>query len=607
MNAKEIAQQLEAHAGEIAAYLLPQGKKAGPEWKVGGVDGQPGQSLSVRVSGAKRGVWKDFATDQGGDLLDLWSAVRCCSVAEAMRQAAQYLGLNLAMPERPAKAYIRPQSAADVVKPKAGARDWLLGRGLTEATLDAFKIGEQIRGGKTYAVFPYIRDGELVNAKSRNVADKRDMRQEAGAEPCLFGWHLIDPKARAVVLTEGEIDAMTLHQVGQAALSCNAGAGNHQWIETDWERLQRFSDIVIAYDADDAGRKGAQDVARRLGFERCRLATFPGYKDANEALQTGEDGEFFWEAIKAAKPVDPAELQPMSDFVAQVKAMFYPGPGADPDDGYTFGLGDIRHDWLRLRSGEVTIWTGRSGHGKSLLLSQQVLQLAQQGARWCIFSGEMQPAMQAKRMVKQAAGVDRPSPAYIDAIGDWLRDRVWVVATVGTAKLPRLLEVFAYANRRYGCDQFIIDSLMQLDVPEDGPGSLSEQKRAIQLLADFAKRHGAHVNLVAHPRKGKDEREAPGKMDVAGSSKLTDSADNVISVWSARLDPDAPDYDFAAPDGRVTLHKQRNGDVQERSVALWLHRGSQQFCPTPKRHTVNFVPFERREVRCPADRQPLQE
>lgn len=591
MNAKEISQRLEANAGEIATYLLPQGKKAGPEWKVGGIDGQPGQSLSVCIGGAKRGVWKDFATDQGGDLLDLWSAVRCCSVAEAMHQAAQYLGLSLAMPERPAKTYTRPKRAADVSKPKAGARDWLLGRGLTEATLDAFKIGEQIRGGKTYAVFPYLRDGELVNAKSRNIADKHDMRQEAGAEPCLFGWHLIDPKERTVVITEGEIDAMTLHQVGHAALSVNAGAGNFQWLESDWERLARFSEIVIAFDADEAGQKGAGAAIARLGMGRCRLATFGRYKDANEALQAGEDGEFFWEAVKAAKPVDPVELQSISDFLAQVKAMFYPAPGADDDGSYPLSIGATTHDWLRFRRGEFTVWTGINGHGKSLLLSQTAVQMAHMGARWCIFSGEMQPATQAKRMIKQAAGLDRPSPAYIDAIGEWLRDRVWVVATLGSAKLERLLEIFAYANRRYGCDQFVIDSLMMVDVPEDGPGAFSAQKKAVQAIADFAKRQGVHVHLVAHPRKGADESREPGKMDVAGSSKITDGADNVLAVWSAKNDPDSPTYDASAPDGRLRLSKQRNGDVQDRSVALWLDRGSQQFCPSPKRKTVHFVEF----------------
>lgn len=52
--------------------------------------------------------------------------------------------------------------------------------GITDETIAAFRVAEQIRGGKTYAVFPYLRDGELVNVKYRNIAEKRDMRQEGG-------------------------------------------------------------------------------------------------------------------------------------------------------------------------------------------------------------------------------------------------------------------------------------------------------------------------------------------------------------------------------------------------------------------------------------------
>lgn len=66
-------------------------------------------------------------------------------------------------------------------------------------------------------------DGELVNAKRRNPDEKKDMLQEGGAEPCLFGWHLIEPNARRVAIFEGEIDAMTGHQMGIASLSINAG------------------------------------------------------------------------------------------------------------------------------------------------------------------------------------------------------------------------------------------------------------------------------------------------------------------------------------------------------------------------------------------------
>lgn len=83
----------------------------------------------------------------------MWAAVRCCSVADAMRDAKAHLGIRDEMPPRPAPTYKRP-ARPQCGKPKSRVLKWLLGRGLTEETIAAFKIGEQERGGKTYAVFP---------------------------------------------------------------------------------------------------------------------------------------------------------------------------------------------------------------------------------------------------------------------------------------------------------------------------------------------------------------------------------------------------------------------------------------------------------------------
>ncbi len=70
MNAKELAQAMAESATQIVEHLLPQGKRAGKEWKAGSTGGESGGSLSVCISGAKRGVWKDFNAGVGGDLLD---------------------------------------------------------------------------------------------------------------------------------------------------------------------------------------------------------------------------------------------------------------------------------------------------------------------------------------------------------------------------------------------------------------------------------------------------------------------------------------------------------------------------------------------------------
>jgi twinkle protein len=588
MNAAELAKRMAADAASICGYLLPNGKKAGPEWKAGSTNGEAGGSLSVRLTGDKAGVWKDFQSGESGDLLDLWAACRGQSMAEAIKDAKAYLGVH-ETPQKEAKTFKRP-AKPHCYTPKSRVREWLNSRGIEDRTIEAFKVAEQEQGGKVYAVFPYLRDGELVNVKYRNPDDKRDMRQEGGAEPCLYGWHLIEPRTRVVAICEGEIDAMTLWQAGIPALSVNAGAGNHQWIENDWERMERFSEILVAFDSDEAGEKGAKEVIRRLGVTRCKKLNFPA-KDANEWLMQGASGEDFQSAAKDAKPQDPEELRQAADFMDRVKAMFYPTREGGGDAVLRF---DKDLQWFEFRHGELTVWTGYNGHGKSLLLSQVLLGLAQQGERLCIFSGEMTPERQLKRMVKQASGLDRPTAPYMDAIGGWMRDRIWIFNQVGSSTIARLLEVFEYANKRYGTRHFVIDSLMMTDVPEDGHGCMTAQKEAIQKLANFAKRNGCHVHLVAHPRKGKDETTRPGKLDVAGSSKITDGADNVFTVWSARRDESEPLTD--EPDAELELQKQRNGDIQHFKLMLWFVKSAQQYATNGRRRPIRYVDFSNEPV-----------
>ena len=586
MNAKELSGSMAGHVTAIVEHLLPLGKKAGKEWKAGSVAGEPGQSLSVRLSGNKRGLWKDFSTGASGDMLDLWGQCRCVSVADAMRDAKAFLGMRDEHPTRLMPTYKRPEKPK-CTTPKAAARNWLLSRGLTDETIVDFKVGEQEGNNKVYAVFPYLRNGELVNAKYRNVSDKKEMWQEKGAEPCLFGWHMIDPKQRVIAIAEGEIDAMTLHQIGIPALSVNAGAGNHQWIDTDWDGLERFSEIFLCYDSDEAGRKGAKEVANRLGLDRCRIVTFPNAKDANEYLQSGATVDDFQRSLTEARTLDPEELRSISDFWGGVKALFDPAPEQLSNPVLSF-CGE-KHFWFEFRRGELTVWTGYSGHGKTLMLNQIMIGAMEQGERVCVFSGEMSPERQGKRMAKQLGGVARPTSAYLDAMGDWLRERMWLFNLVGTASIDRLLTVFTYGYKRYGIRHFVIDSLMMTDVPEDGAGAMTSQKEAVRKLAAFARTNGVHVHLVAHPRKGQDERRAPGKMDVSGSSKITDGADNVFSIWSAQKQDGDPATD--EPDAYLVLLKQRNGDQQNRKLALFFNLECTQYSTSDRRRPYVHVPF----------------
>lgn len=606
MNAAEIKRMLASQAADIARMLLPQGKQRGSEWKAGNTGGEPGDSLSVCIRGQKAGVWKDFASDMGGDLIDLWMACRRQSMAEALKDIKRHFGIRDDFPKPPERAYRRPEKPKCQAA-KARALEWLTSRGLTEDTIKAFKVAEQVQHGKTYAVFPFIdENGEVLNIKYRNPDEKKDMRQEAGAAPCLFGWHLIDPKGRAVAITEGEIDAMTLHQVRVPALSVNQGAGNHQWIEHDWEKLERFDDILVCFDNDEAGDKGAAEVIGRLGVERCRRVRL-GAKDANQWLQDGAEAVDFQQAMEDARPLDPDELRNADEYTSAVEDLFYPPPGTPIAPALYI---DKELEWFRFRLAEYTCWTGINGHGKSLMLDQILLGLMLQGERVVVFSGEMGVARHLKRIHKQATGLDRPTREYIRAVGQWLRERLWLFDLVGVAKLDRLLEVFAYAARRYGVRHFVIDSLMMIDVPQDGPGAITKQNEAVQKLVSFKKTHNVHIHLVAHPRKLRDESEAPGKMEVAGAGGIVNGADNVFSIWRAQKDeaPANPNDPEAVTkwqeqqddiDAKLILKKQREDGVQDYTQVLWFDKASMQYRTSQRRYPLRFVEFSTQDQEIP--------
>ena len=93
-GAAEIANLLAQDVGTVAKLLLPDGKLDHGQWVVGSTAGEPGQSLKLRVTGGKAGLWKDFATEQCGDLLTLWRETRGLSMIAAMDECRAYLGLR---------------------------------------------------------------------------------------------------------------------------------------------------------------------------------------------------------------------------------------------------------------------------------------------------------------------------------------------------------------------------------------------------------------------------------------------------------------------------------------------------------------------------------
>ena len=245
-------------------------------------------------------------------------------------------------------------------------------------------------------------------------------------------------------------------------------------------------------------------------------------------------------------------------------------------------------DSFSFRPGEVTVWAGSNGGGKSLMTGQVALGLIKQKQKICIASFEMKPKMTAKRMVRQFAGkslesnhyVQTPREQKLDALirfKSFISNNMYVYDQQGTVDAKRIEALVWHCATKLEIDHVFIDSLMKCVPGED---AYNDQKNFVDKLTSLARDHDIHIHLVHHIRKLSNEEIRPSKSDLRGSSAITDQVDNVLIVHRNKRKEHAresgKDYDEMDPDAYLMCEKQRNGEG-EPWFDLWYHHDSQQF------------------------------
>lgn len=560
MTPAQLSAVLNRQAESVCKFLLPNGKRVHREWMAGDIGGSAGRSLKIVLDGEKIGVWSDFNTGEvGGDLIDLWRVVMSTGLYEAMQQAASWAGVQMdGLESRPQRTYKRPERPKNArrLNPQGKVMAYLKSRLLDDLTLEDFQIAEQ---DDEVVVFPYKRDGQHLNTKylhiDRGPDGKKKCWQESGTEPTLFGWQALErryPFTRIVALTEGEIDACTLHQYGIPALSIPNGGGGgkkQDWVENDYDYLNRFDTIYLCLDNDDAGREAEKEIIRRLGSERCKTVTLP-LKDANECLMQGMTN--FNKYFLQAKTFDPIELKPADYFTEELIESFYPKPGTY--QGMKTPWSSFNQAMMFKRS-ELVVWSGFSGSGKSQLLGQVAIEGMSQGERFVICSLEMPSKETLKRMTKQLTAEKCPTEARLREATAWMKDKLWMFNVVGKMKTERILEVFKYAVKRYDIRNFILDSLTKCNIRED---DYEGQKEFVDAICDFNHRYEATTHLVVHQRKPGSHAERPDKFGARGAAAITDEASSVICVYRPNME-DEDDQDSRFNTKKKSTKKDYNG------------------------------------------------
>lgn len=446
----------------------------------------------------RKGSWYDLVEALGGD----------------------YKPLDDSFMSKPKKNYLKPKVKFDSIPDEA--KDYLMNeRKIKEEILRKFKV----TSNNKRIAFPYYRNGEIVNVKYRGKGkgNWKEFSQEKQCRPTLYGADLVDTTKEVIIITEGELDTLALTQYGyDNVVSVPGGASNDKWIEEEWEFLESFKIIYLVMDNDEAGHEALRSFARRLGIWRCKGVSLP-LKDANECLTKDVSLKDVQAAFTGAQDFKHDKLERVSSYENEIISIIE-NPALS--HGTPTGLSDLDGLLKGWRGGEVTLWTGYNGSGKSTMLGQMMINLANRKITSCIASMELPPKRYLRWQVLQITGNNEVKDAR-QAI-KWLNNYQFVANYQDTVDGKDLLDVFHYAARKYGVKHFVIDSLMKIKL--DNKDKYESQKEFVDQLTYFAKTYDAHCHLVAHPRKGESDNSEAGKMDVKGASEITDLVDNVVVV-----------------------------------------------------------------------------
>ena len=185
----------------------------------------------------------------------------------------------------------------------------------------------------------------------------------------LYGADRLTPGKGAVArVIEGELDVLALrtYGMGENTVSGTSGASN---FAEDWlDSLEPFDSIYLCYDDDEAGKKGAADLAAKLGTYKCSKVTFPK-KDAGDCLIAGVPAETMARAFKVADSYLDVKLRRADEFRERVKEQL---TNTEQRRGVST-TSEVMDSAIGGWSNGLVVITGETGNGKSLILDEPVL------------------------------------------------------------------------------------------------------------------------------------------------------------------------------------------------------------------------------------------
>ena len=414
-------------------------------------------------------------------------------------------------------------------KPEAIAR-----RNLTEETCRKWGYWMGMDGDEPVQIANYrTRDGKPVAQKIRYANKKFSTRGELIG---LYGQHLWMDGGRRVVVTEGEIDALSVSQaLGNKwpVVSVPNGAGAaKKYVAQSIDWLERFEKVVFCFDMDDVGRKGASECAALLTPGKAHIAELP-LKDPNDMLTGGKSKELvscLYEA-REYRPdgiINGTDLWEVVSNTEQNKSLPYP----------FCGLNTTTHG---LRLGELVTICAGSGIGKSLFCREvchHLLGLGETVGYIALEESVRRTALgimgihlnKPLHLEDEQADTEALRPAFEETVGN---GKFYTYDHFGSMDSDNLLSKIRYLIKGFDCKWICLDHLSIVISGIQGDDERRLIDNTMTKLRSLVEETGCGMILVSHLKRVDSGHEEGGRVSLhhlRGSQAIAQLSDMVIGL-----------------------------------------------------------------------------
>ena len=452
---------------------------------------------------------------------------------------------------------------------KSPAIKYMESRGISEETTKRYGITTK-PDSDNILIFPFRDENDKLQfIKYRNTTYKKGDSGnkewcEADCKPILFGMSECNPDNKTLIMTEGQIDSLTVSECGfENAVSVPTGKNGFTWVRYCWDFLQSFDTLIVFGDYEHGNITLLDEIKQRFNgaVKHVRFEDYKDCKDANEILQK-YGKEQIKTCISNAVPVPVEYVLSMADVES-----------INPYDIEKLPTGIKQLDKKLhggLPFGNVHILGGKRGDGKSTFGSQIIATALRNGYQCFVYSGEMLNGHVKSWLDYQIAGAkyieerkeinDAVMGYYVsdankEIIKNWYREMCFIHTDKITNEKVELLQIVEKVLQQ-GVRVVLLDNLMTaLDLCTDvNTDKYERQSVFVRKLAILAKRFNACIILVAHKRKGNSYDDSND--EISGSGDITNLAGVVIS-YDRYSEKEIEDGKASDNDRRLILAKNR--------------------------------------------------